>query len=327
MRGVTLVSCLLVALCASIADAAGSTAAPGSPLAAAACGALTTQTLAATDGMVAERIYRDELAGPATVVDSHQVESYVPLLTALEENNRPAIREAVIALVFSHTHIVRLRVSQAGTLLSDVGGRYIIAPVGGNLSYHGHLVGSYLLSVQDDLGFVGLETRLVGVPLILHEKGKRVPVEGTMSGGNVAIPRRGTIVIGKRSFEAYSFNAKAYPTGTLRISLLRPAGHPSTRSCAAVKLAEIGRITRAIWQRFKLDGSPVTGFVTFAQSHTGALTFVRKGSRQIASSSRPGPRSIPKSGVLRYHGVRYAVTSFSSSTAAGTVRVYTLAGV
>jgi hypothetical protein len=277
--------------------------------------------------MVAERIYHDELKGPATVADGHQVESYAPLLAALHENNGPAIREAVIALVFSHTHIVRLRVSQAGKLLSDVGGAYIIAPVGGKLYYHGQLVGTYLLSVQDDLGFVGLETRLIGVPLILHVKGKRVPIEGTVRTGNVTIPRRGPIVVDKRSYEAYSFNARAYPTGTLRISLLHPTAHVSTLSCAAVKLAEIGRVTQAIWQRFKVDGSPVTGFVTFAHSHTGALIFVRKGPRQIAGSTQPGPRSIPRSGVLRYHGVRYGVTSFASSSAVGKVRVYTLAAV
>jgi hypothetical protein len=324
MRGVVLISCALALLCCSLGEAFGS-AGPSQPSPAGPpCAGLTTRTLVAADGMVAERIYRQELVGPGTVSDLHQVESYAPLLSALDEHNKTAVHEAVVALVFSHTHIVRLRVSQGATLLADVGGPYIIAPAGGKLYYHGHLVGSYLLSVQDDLGFVGLETRLVGAPVILHVNGARVPIKGTVRVGKVPIPRRGVVVLHKRSFDAYSFDARAYPSGTLRISVMRPVVHVSTRSCAAVRVTEIGRIVRAIWQRFQLDASPVSGFVTFAQSHTGALTYVRRGAQQIAASAAPGPPSLPASGTLRYHGVRYAVSSFAASTATGPVRVYAL---
>jgi hypothetical protein len=324
MRALALLGGVLVLLCAHAGAASASGAARGGPATGPPCAGLTTQTLVATDGMVAERIYRQELVGPATASDRHQVETYAPLLTALSEGDRTALRAAVVALVFSHTHIVRLRVSQGGTLLSDVGGPYIIAPVGGNLYYKGRPVGSYLLSVQDDLGFVGLETRLVGAPLILHLRGRRVPVKGTVRTGRVALPHRGVVVLHGRSFAAYSFSARAYPSGTLRISLLRPVVHVSTRSCAAVRVTEVGRITKAIWQRFSIDGSPVTGFVTFAQSHTGALTYVRTGARQIAASAPPGPRSIPSSGVIAYHGRAFGVTSFAATSAGEAVRVYAL---
>lgn len=288
-----------------------------------ACAAETTRTLVATDGMVAERIYRQELVGPEAVHDSRQVEGYAPLLSALAEHSRARIHAAVVSLVYSHTHIVRLRVSQNGRLLSDVGGPYIIAPVGGRLRFHGRPVGSFLLSVQDDLGFVGLETRLIGVPVALFVGNARLPVKGTLRTG--PLPSRGTVTIGQDSFQAYTFDARAYPTGTLRISLLRPQAHASSRSCAAVKLSEIGRIGRAIWRRFMLDGSPITGFVDFARAHTGALTYVRAGAKQIAGSTEPGPRRLPVSGPLKYRGVTYGVTSFASrSPSAGAVRVYQL---
>jgi hypothetical protein len=308
------------------------------------CAAATAQTLVGVDGNVAERIYRDELAGSGTIADKHQVEEYGPLLSALARSNalakgggagnRAAVKEAVNAvteavhqLVYSHTHIVRLRVMQGGKLLADIGGPYIIAPVGGSLRLHGRVVGSYLLSVQDDLGFVGLETRLVGVPLILHVGAVRVPLQGTIRTGSVAIPNRGAVVVGGTHFQAYSFNAKAFPTGLVRISLLLGGRRGSALGCSAVKVAEVGRIARLIWLRFVLDGSSDSSFVTFTQSHTGALTYIRAGARQIAGSTQPGP-PLPDSGTVRYRGVTYGVTSFAAQTsgkpAHASMRVYEL---
>jgi hypothetical protein len=307
------------------------------------------QTIVSIDGNVAERIYRDELVGTGTIADQHQVEENGPLLKALvrvsvlakdksagaravrEAAN--AVTEAVHGLVYSHTHIVRLRVLQGGRLLADIGGPYIIAPVGGSLRYHGRVVGTYLLSVQDDLGFVGLERRLIGVPLILHVGAVRVPLQGTTRTGSVVIPDRGAVVIRGARFQAYSFDAKAFPTGVVRISLLLAEGHGvgagrgvgtgsgSSLSCSAVKVAEVGRIARLIWLRFVLDGSSASSFVTFTQSHTGALTYLREGLRQIAGSTEPGPPGLPESGTVRYRGITYGVASFVAQTPAKPTRV------
>jgi hypothetical protein len=295
------------------------TSPPGAP-----CGQLTTRALAATDGKVAERIYRDELGGPATGHDRHQVETYAPLLDALAEGNRARVHEAVVALVYSGTHIVRLRVSQNGALLADVGGPYIIAPTGGNLYDHGRLVGSYLLSVQDDRGFVGLETRLVSTPVVLYVGRKRLPVIGAVHANFAPLPAEAQVVVHGHPFQAYSFDAKAYPAGTLRITLLHPMVPPSTLSCSAVDLAEIGRIGRAIWHRFMVDGAPISGFVTFTQRISGALTYVRSGAGEVAGSTQPGPPVIPASGILRFNGVSYEVTSFAAASPTGPVRVYQL---
>jgi hypothetical protein len=325
-------------------------------LAGAACAGGTAQTLAGVDGDVAERIYRDELVGSGTIADQHQVEENGSLLkalarvSALAKSSAPAkgngagaraareaanaVRDAVHQLVYSHTHIVRLRVMQGGALLADIGGPYIIAPVGGGLRFHGRVVGSYLLSVQDDLGFVGLETRLIGVPVVLHVGAVRVPLQGTIRTGSVAIPDRGAVVIRGARFQAYSFDAKAFPKGIVRISLLvgagsgSGAGGGSARSCAAVKVAEVGRIAHLIWRRFVLDGSSSASFVTFTESHTGALTYIRAGAgagtRQIAGSTRPGPGALHDSGTVRYRGVTYGVTSFTAKAASKGVRVYEL---
>jgi hypothetical protein len=316
----------------------------GSPsLAGPACAASTVQTIVSIDGNVAERIYRDELVGTGTIADQHQVEENGPLLKALVRVSvlakdksagaravreaADAVTEAVHGLVYSHTHIVRLRVLQGGKLLADIGGPYIIAPAGGSLRYHGRVVGTYLLSVQDDLGFVGLERRLIGVPLILHVGAVRVPLQGTTRTGSVVIPDRGAVVVRGAHFQAYSFDAKAFPTGVVRISLLLPAGGGSgagggsALSCAAVKVAEVGRIARLIWLRFVLDGGSSSSFVTFTQSHTGALIYLREGLRQIAGSTEPGPPGLPESGTVRYRGITYGVASFIAQTPAKPTRV------
>jgi hypothetical protein len=298
--------------------------AAGHAIAGPACAAATNRTLAMVDGAVAERIYGNELVGPETIADKRQVEGYGPLLSALAERNKGAVAEAVHALVYSHTHIVRLRVKQGSSVLSDIGGPYILAPVGGRLFSHGRLVGSYLLSVQDDLGVVGLVGRLIGVPLTLHVGRVRVPLKGTVNSGSVAIPDRGTVTIGGQGYEAFSFRAKAFPRGIVRISLLRPLGHGSPLSCAGVRVAELGRIARLIWGRWVLNASPIDGFVTFVRSHTGALTYIRSGSRQVAGATAPGPPKLPDSGTVRYRGVSYGVTSFSTRTASGRMRIYQL---
>jgi hypothetical protein len=132
------------------------------------------------------------------------------------------------------------------------------------------------------------------------------------------------VTIGRQRFEAFSFAAAAFPTGVVRISLLLPRARASTRSCAAVRLDEITRIGRLIWGRFVLNHSPIDGFVAFLRSHTGALSYVRAGSRQIAGSTAPGPSRLPPSGAVRYRGAIYGVASFTTRTPAGRTRVYQL---
>jgi hypothetical protein len=278
-----------------------------------ACGASSAATLAGVDGRAAERIYKDEIAGIGPERDKQQVESYAPLLSALAEGNRTATQSAVTALVYSHTHIVRLRVIRNGAVVSDVGGPYIIAPVAGTLRYRGQVVGTYLLSVQDDLGYVGLEKRFIGLPLAMFARQRRVPIKGTLRIAPGTLPDRGQVTFHQRSYEVYSFTATAFPSGPLRISILRPSPQGSRASCLTLRMGEIGRIAHRIWNRFVLDATPIAAFATFAGRHTGALVYVKSGTQQLSGSTPSGPPHLPASGVLHYHGRRYAVTSFESS--------------
>jgi hypothetical protein len=288
------------------------------------CGAAAAQTRAAAAGYVAARIYGREVSSPEVRRDQHQVESYEPLLSALASGNRGAVREAVTSLVFSHTHVVRLRVSQGSSLLADVGGPLILAPVGGNLRFHGRDVGRYLLSVQDDSGYAKLETRYVGYPLIIRQGAHALSVEGTLSPGGTFIPERGPVSFRGASYQVVSFAAQAYPSGPLRISILVPNSASSSASCTTVRLAELDRISQRIWRRFMLVGAPVSAFVSTMGSLVGALSYVRSGAHQLSGSTDPGPASLPAQGTVRYRGTNYLVFSFAASARGAPVRAYQL---
>ena len=158
----------------ALASAAPAPVTPVGP----ACATGAAEELAHTAGVVAQRIYAGELASSETGADKREVEEYEPLLNAMASGERGAIEAAVHHLVYSGTHIVRLRVMKGSTVLADIGGPYILAPVTGTLRQHGRTVGHYILSVQDDLGYVKLETRYIGVPMLLRRGATRIPLEG-----------------------------------------------------------------------------------------------------------------------------------------------------
>jgi hypothetical protein len=311
---------LLVALAALgvLATRTGATTRelPGHP-----CGLATEPTVAGAVSTVASNIYRREAAGGA---DKRQVERNVPLLRALASGSRPAVLAAVTHLVYSGTHIVRLRVIRGGAVLADVGGPYVLAPVRGSLRYRGRTVGSYVLSVQDDVGYVKLETRFIGLPLIVERSSGRVPLPGTIPAG-AAIPESGTTTFQGGDYRVVSLRGEAVPSGLLRISLLLPAVTADVvHSCATVRVRELGRLAERIWQRFALVHGSSASYIESAVALTGALIYIRAGSRQLAASSPPGPSALPQEGSISYHGVLYGVTSFAAPAAGANARVYVL---
>jgi hypothetical protein len=316
---------LTTALGACGTSAQGRSGVDSSSIAGPACGAAAPKALAEATGHAAMQIYAGERSSPAVSARKNQVERYGPLLSALASGDRVGVRAAVHSLVYSGTHIVRLRVLQGTRVLADIGGPYVLAPVAGDLRLHGRVVGQYLLAIQDDLGYVKLETRYIGVPLVLHRGSHRVPLEGTLAPGPRTIPDHGPVSYRGASYESFSFTAQAYPRGALRISLLVPLPHSlSGLSCASIKISELGRIVHRLWDRFSLAGAPPYAYVHSSQALTGGMSYVRLDARQLAGSTQPGPSHLPDQGAVSYRGVTYGVFSFVGRTAAGTVRVYLL---
>ncbi|MEA2226201.1 MAG: hypothetical protein QOE67_1483 [Solirubrobacteraceae bacterium] len=298
------------------------TAPPGAPHSVCPAGA---EVLANTAGAVAQRIYAGEVHSSATDSDKHQIESDGPLLSAMQSGDRAAIRAAVHRLVYSHTHIVRLRVSRGSELLDDEGGPYILAPVSGRLRLHGKEIGHFVFSVQDDLGYVKLVTRFIGAPLVLRTDAGNVPVGGLLSPGPASIPDRGPVDYRGVHYQAYSFKAEAYPSGRLRASLLLPiTSSLASKSCGEIETAELGLVAQRISRRFKLSPSAFPPYIRLVRTLTNALVYVRAGSRTLAGSTHAAPARLPAAGTLRFHGINYGVFSFAAPASGGQVRVHVL---
>lgn len=321
------VSLAVVALSIALGacGAAESTHGSSGSLGGAPCGAGAAEVLGRTEGAVATRIYSAELSSSEVSADRREVESYEPLLMAVAADDLSAIKQAVTNLVYSGTHIVRLRITSGSQVLADVGGPYIIAPVTGSLRLRGRTLAHYVLSVQDDLGYVKLETRFIGAPLVMRAFGQGVPIEGLLAPGPASLPENGPVRYRGIDYQAFSFNAKAYPSGTLRISLLAPLPAGLTgKSCLAIESAELGTVAQRISRRFTLTPSDFSTYVTLTDTMTDGLLYIRSGSQQLAGASSPGPARLPDAGIVRYRGSTYAVSSFAAPTSVGQVRVYEL---
>jgi hypothetical protein len=192
------------------------------------CGRTPQDALVKTLNRVASLIYAGE-GGAHAGVQVRRVQRDPALLQAVAERNPAAVRRAVVQLVFGHTHIVRLRVSATGgQLLSDVGGPYVLAPVSGELHLHGKLIGSLVLSIQDDEGYLRLAKRLVGLDVLMYMNPTSPHPElvknslGPGVGGFSSVPARGLYTYRGHTFRVFTLDARSFPSGPLRISVLIP---------------------------------------------------------------------------------------------------------
>lgn len=181
------------------------------------CGASDEETTVNTISHIARLIYEGE-AGQRTLTQIHRIQGNTPLLEAVARHDKAATRAAVETLL--HEHVVRLRVSSHGALLSDVGGPYVLAPVTAPLRLHGRTIGSFVLSIQDDEGYKRLANRLAGLDVLMY-MGSHL-VKSTIGAAPGPIPASGPVSVRGKSYRAYTFTAKAFPSGPLRITVLMP---------------------------------------------------------------------------------------------------------
>lgn len=178
-----------------------------------------TQARAITLGLVAERVYEAELTGSKAELILHYAERSRAFREAVLAGNATATRAAIIGFFRSHLHIVRVRVIREGKLLIDVGGPHVLAPIPGVIrNARGRVAASFLLSIQDDKGLQILSQAFTGAQVLIREGPRQVM--GTLDPGPATIPRRGRVVYRGVPYVVYSFDAQAFPTGTLQVSLL-----------------------------------------------------------------------------------------------------------
>jgi hypothetical protein len=181
------------------------------------CGATPQDTVVNTLSRIAHLIYDGE-AGPRTREQVRRVQANPALLRAVARRDRRATRAAIEALL--HQHIVRLRVSAGGRLLSDVGGPYVLAPVTAPLRLGSRTIGSFTLSIQDDEGYKRLANRLAGLDVLMYMGAKLV--KSTVGPAPGQVPASGPLALHGKSYRAYTFRAEAFPAGPLRITVLIP---------------------------------------------------------------------------------------------------------
>jgi hypothetical protein len=179
-----------------------------------------TNAIAAT----AMRIYRDEQSGAATRAVVRDFEHSRSFQEAVASDNPIATRAAIVAFFETTLHVVRVRATLGETLVADVGGPHVLAPIRGDVrNKRGGIVGHFQLSVQDDLGYVILTHRFAGVQVFLYENSIHPEeITGSMSPAPQSLPNHGEVLFDGVTYSAYSFNAEAFPKGTLRVSLLIP---------------------------------------------------------------------------------------------------------
>ncbi len=195
---------------------------PGSaPPAGAPSASTAAQARANTFGEVAERVYYAEHEGSKAELLLGYVERSRAFREAVLAGNATATRAAIVGFFRSHLHIVRVRVSRAGKLLVDVGGPHVLAPIPGVIRNAKGLAAHFLLAIQDDKGFQILSQAFTGAQVLMRQGTSQV--EGTLSPGPTKVPNRGRVVYRGVPYQAYSFDAEAFPSGRLRISLLYPA--------------------------------------------------------------------------------------------------------
>jgi hypothetical protein len=189
------------------------------------CGTSAQDTRLNTIAYVGRRLLRAESDSRAVARTLRHVARDPAFRRATAANDRRAIRAAIIDDFFrDHSyHIVRVRVTRGGTLVYDLGGPYVLQPATGAVrSPDGRTAATFALAVQDDTGYIKLMHRFTGADVQLVSPLGKVP-GSTLEPGPGEVPEHGTVAYRGRRYIADSFSATAFPSGTLRVSLLVPA--------------------------------------------------------------------------------------------------------
>jgi hypothetical protein len=197
---------------------------------AALCGRTSQDTTVNALKRVADLIYAGEI-GQSAQKQVRRVQHNRALLEAVARHE-PAATEVAIKALLNH-HIVRLRVSAGGQLLSDVGGPYVLAPVSAPLRLHGRTIGSFVLSIQDDEGYLRLSRRLAGLDVLMYMNFDGVPSQLVKDSLSPApgpaletVPASGAFRYEGRSFRVFTVHSEAFPSGPLTIRVLVPLPYP-----------------------------------------------------------------------------------------------------
>jgi hypothetical protein len=276
----------------------------------------------AIDERIAHTIYANELNSSEVASDLAYITSATFLSRAVAADDRTQTHAATHRIVYTPIrHIVRLRVlDSAGHVLADVGGPYILAPVTAQITYEGKVVGSFVMSVQDDRGYKKLVSHIADVPIELYRDGK--PLMGTVVNPPSSPPSSGPLTLGGANYDVDAYTVEAFPNGALRVAVLVPAPKATlaAMSCPEVRLAtDTAVVERVASGLMGSDHSIYQDpglFIRQAYGYVPVPIFLYNkrgrevdGSNDLPDSSAPPPGALPSSGSVTYAGTKWLVSA------------------
>lgn len=185
------------------------------------CGPTATDTRLNTIGYVARNVMRGEASGSAVARTLHHAAVDPAFRSAVAAGDPAAVRAAIVGLFRDNRfHIVRVRAWRGTRLINDVGGPYVLSPATGAISGPGGAAaGRFMLSVQDDTGFIKLVHRFTGADVVLHTSTGTVP-GSTLSPGPAFVPGLNSVRYRGVAYHSYGFTGTAFPSGQLAVTLL-----------------------------------------------------------------------------------------------------------
>jgi hypothetical protein len=183
------------------------------------CASGTEDTVVSTLSRIAHLIYAAE-GGRRTLPQVRRVQADATLIDAVARRDAAATAKAIKALLTEH--IVRLRVITGGRVLADVGGPYVLAPVTAPLRRGGRTIASFVLSIQDDEGYLRLTRRLVGLRVLMYQGRERTLVKNSLGPSPGGVPANGPYSYRGQRYRVFTVDAQAFPSGPLTIRVLVP---------------------------------------------------------------------------------------------------------
>jgi hypothetical protein len=170
-------------------------------------------------GDVALRVYREGVSSERTVTAVHLITASRSLSEAVERDDPQATRAAAQALLATG-HLTNLKVVRRGQTLAEVGADAAVTPLSGTITgVGGAPIASFVTSVWTDEGLLAETNGIAEGHTALRANGHNIGGFALPPG---ALPAEGTLAVGGVYYQYTSFPATAFPTGSLRMYVLRP---------------------------------------------------------------------------------------------------------
>jgi hypothetical protein len=231
----------------SPARASGDAQLGGAP---SACGPTVLEALS----QVTQRVYDEGVSSERTEIAMRLIKGSRALREAVEHDDSGAARTAAQALLASG-HLTNLTVLRGGQTLVNVGGEGALAPLHGSiLSATGTPIASYVASVWADRGFLSELKGVVEGDIALREGNHSLDGSFAMPPGE--LPPAGTLTEHGTVFQYASFPASAYPSGSLRVYLLRTADSTAQICGATPQDTLVNTLSRVAALIYAGEGGP-----------------------------------------------------------------------